>query len=338
MPVWKIRSLRAGREQRVPLAESGVTSLSIPRAVGPDRVRIAYARTVRDSNIWRIREPDPSHPAGIAKPEPFSPINSTRPERGAQFSPDGNRIAFLSSRSGSDEIWVCRSDGSKLMQLTSFGGVQIGHPEWAPDSERIVFHARPEGRSRLYVVSASGGPPRQLDHGSMQAALPNWSRDGRSIYYDTVGSHQIWKIPAGGGQPAQVTKGPDDYFAVESLDGKALYYSKHTATGFSLWKLSFESGAESQVLVLEPLSGGTGFFVVEDGIYFSARREARTHGSIRFFNFASGKISEVAAIDKSPLGLTAFPFSRGQARTILFGQLDRSGSDLMLIENLPVDR
>jgi Tol biopolymer transport system component/DNA-binding winged helix-turn-helix (wHTH) protein len=336
MSVWKIRSLRAGQEERVALAESGVTSLSIPRAYGNQKLRVAYARTVQDSNIWRIREPGPGSHGSFVKAEPFRSINTTRQEFNAQFSPDGNRIAFESSRSGTTEIWVCRSDGSKLVQLTAFGGAQIGGPQWAPDSERIVFHARPEGKSNLYIVSASGGPPRRLSDVPVQAATPSWSRDGRWIYYDTVGSHQVSKIPVSGGQPVQVSSDPGTHITSESLDGKWLYYSRQTPTGMALWKVPSQGGEGSQVL--ESLRGGRNFFVVEDGIYFIPRPEAGTHTSILFLNFSSGKTTTVAALEKPPVGLTAFPFSRGQARTILYGQMDRSGSDLMLIENLPVDR
>ena len=47
-------------------------------------------------------------------------ISSTRMESGPQFSPDGSKIAFESTRSGAYEIWMCRSDGSGLIQLTQF--------------------------------------------------------------------------------------------------------------------------------------------------------------------------------------------------------------------------
>ena len=52
-------------------------------------------------------------------PERF--ISSTRDESNPQFSPDGKRVAFSSKRSGAGEIWICDSDGSNPVQLTSFG-------------------------------------------------------------------------------------------------------------------------------------------------------------------------------------------------------------------------
>ena len=137
----------------------------------------------------------------------------------------------------------------------------------------------------------------------------------------------------------QVSSDPGTHITSESLDGKWLYYSRQTPTGMALWKAPSEGGDGSEVL--GSLHGGRSFFVVEDGIYFIPRSEAGTQASIRFLSFSNGEITQVAAIGKQAGqagGLTAFPFSRGQARTILYGQMDRSGSDLMLIENLSVDR
>src|SRR5690348_9607649 len=66
-------------------------------------------------------------------------ISSTRDDVNPQFSPDGSRIAFVSTRSGHPEIWACNSDGSKAVQLTSFGGAAVNDPRWSPDGERIAF-------------------------------------------------------------------------------------------------------------------------------------------------------------------------------------------------------
>ena len=50
-------------------------------------------------------------------------ISSTRVDRDAQFSPDGKKIVFSSNRTGSFEIWICDSDGSNALRLTSLGGL-----------------------------------------------------------------------------------------------------------------------------------------------------------------------------------------------------------------------
>src|SRR5262249_1985560 len=103
--------------------------------------RLAYTKPFFDSNIWRFEVPSPHGKIS----SPMELISSTRDDVEAQFSPDGKRIAFDSNRSGSDEIWVCDSDGSNAVQLTSLGVGNTGAPRWSPDGERIVFHTSAEG-------------------------------------------------------------------------------------------------------------------------------------------------------------------------------------------------
>jgi Tol biopolymer transport system component len=293
---------------------------------------MVYVKSLHDSNIWRIRE---EAPGIVSRPEPF--INSTREDDNAQFSPDGRRIAFQSGRSGSVEIWVSRSDGSSPMQLTSFGGAQIGGPHWAPDSEHIVFHARPEGTSHLYVVDVNGGAVQQLTNGPARGGgTPSWSRDGRWIYFasNRTGRAEIWRMPVAGGEPTQVTTGGGAGTPLESPDGRWLYYSRLRSGLLSLCKVPVQGGPASQVL--ESLANSRAFFVVEEGIYFVPAPDANKRTALRFLDFDSGKARDVVPIQKRVgFGISVFPLSRGVPRTILWGQVDQDGSDLMSIENLP---
>jgi Tol biopolymer transport system component len=327
--LWRIQVENPGAARRIAAAGAGATFLSIPRRFG-SKVRLAYAREIRDMNVWRMRVGQSSdrRPTVIAKPALL--IDSTREDGNAQFSPDGRRIAFGSSRSGAQELWVSRSDGSNPQRITSFDGVQVGAPHWAPDSERIVFHARPQGRSELFVVKASGGPPRPLSREPILGSVPSWSRDGRWIYFSS-NKFELCKVPAEGGRIVQLTA-QRGAFGLESFDRKWVYYSKLTESAYSLWKVSPEGDGESQVL--ESLAGPRSFHLTEEGIYFVPRQAAPNMASMRFLDFATGKVSEVIPLKTSSLGITVFPVFPGQPRTILYDQVDQSGSDLMLVENL----
>jgi Tol biopolymer transport system component len=62
--------------------------------------------------------------------------------RFASFSPDGSKIAFVSERDITSEIWVMNSDGSSKIQLT--GGEaederQNSNPSWSPDGLKLAF-------------------------------------------------------------------------------------------------------------------------------------------------------------------------------------------------------
>jgi Tol biopolymer transport system component len=246
-----------------------------------------------------------------------------------QYSPDGRRIVFASDRSGSTEIWVCESDGSNPLQLTSFGGPLAGTPRWSPDGRQIAFDARPGGRAAIYVVSVQGGRPRRLTTGASNDVTPSWSRDGKWIYFasDRTGSWQAWRMPAEGGQAVQVTK-KGGLAAFESPDGKTLYYAKgQNAPG--LWKLPVQGGEETPVL--EQLGAGYWDYwaVMEDGIYFY---DAGTK-AFEFFSFATRKITRIAKPEKEPFRHNAGFSVSPDGRWILCSQIDQDMSNIMLVEN-----
>jgi Tol biopolymer transport system component len=126
-------------------------------------------------------------------------ISSSRFQADQQFSPDGKRIAFSSDRSGSFEIWVCNSDGSSPVQLTSFGGAYTGTPHWSPDGRWIAFDSRPGGKAGVFVISSEGGEPRRVTEGNWDDIVPSWSRDGKWIYFSSNrgGDKELWKVPVG---------------------------------------------------------------------------------------------------------------------------------------------
>jgi len=247
-------------------------------------------------------------------------------ENSAQFSPDGNQVAFQSSRSGDSEIWLCNSDGSNPVQLTSRVGAATGSPQWSPDGHHLVFHAYTDGQGDLYAISAMGGSPRRLTRGPDDETQASWSRDGRWIYYGSNrgGERQIWKMPVEGGQSVPVTRA-GGITGQESPDGRFFYYSKAWRGELSLWRLA---PAEQQVL--KSIHNHSAFAVVDDGIYFIEKSHATGGASIRFIGLSGGQAREIMAADKPVVvGLTVSP-DRG---TILYTQVDREDSDLMLIEN-----
>ena len=105
--------------------------------------RLVYVRSLADSNIWRVETPASGVPS--ASP-PFVAISSTRWDLNPQFSPDGNRVAFESTRSGGWEVWLADPDGSNPVQLTSMGVGISGTPRWSHDGQLIAFDSNSAGQ------------------------------------------------------------------------------------------------------------------------------------------------------------------------------------------------
>ena len=167
-------------------------------------------------------------------------IPSTRIDAVPALSPDGKKVAFVSYRSGTPQVWVCDRDGSNAKQLTSFPEPGAGLPAWSPDGRQIAFDSSVGGSWDVYVIAAHGGAPRQLTAESTFEGASNWSRDGRWIYFgsDRSGKFEIWKVPAQGGTAVQVTK-TGGHKPVASADGD-LFITKSrglsTTPGRCRWK------------------------------------------------------------------------------------------------------
>jgi Tol biopolymer transport system component len=259
-------------------------------------------------------------------------ISSTRQDHSPQFSPDGKKIVFASDRSGSDEIWVCDSDGSHPTQLTFFDGPVNGTPRWSPDGQQIVFDARLAGNADIYVMRAEGGRPRPLTQEPSHDVMPSWSRDGRWVYFcsNRSGAYQIWKTPAAGGQAVQVTK-QGGFEAFESPDGELLYYTKGRGPG-GIWQMPVAGGEERQAPELLAAGYWRYWAVQEQGIYFVAP-VASARPAIKFFSFATRRVTQLGVLERDPIqgpaGFTVSP----DGRWVLYAQADQSISDIMLVEN-----
>ena len=314
--LWKI-SARGGEPQRLQFGQEG-TEPSIRGS------RLVYARQVSTLNIWR-KQLDSKHSSLPA--DRF--LSSTVIESGPQYSPDGSRIAFESTRSGSYEIWMCRSDGTNLVQFTHFNNV-TGTPRWSPDGQQIAFDSRAHGNADIFVMDSQGGLPRQLTNETSADVIPNWSRDGRWIYFASArsGVWEIWKMPSAGGAVAQVTR-HGGYGGFESLDGKFLYYTKYPAVS-GIWRMPTSGGEETLIVAgVEPEFWGY-WAVAEKGIYYL---DTTAKPAIAFFDFTSRQVTRIVEFQNRPArevtGLAASP----DARTILYTQLDALTRDIVLVDN-----
>lgn len=106
--------------------------------ISPDGQTIVYTVTTSDIktakrrvNLWRV-DPDGQN----ARPLTFGDTRDESPV----FSPDGLRLAFISSRSGDPQLWLLPMQGGEPEQQTDFPG-GVGGPIWSPDARKLVVKA-----------------------------------------------------------------------------------------------------------------------------------------------------------------------------------------------------
>ncbi len=301
--LWQIALGRTEAPDKMPFGHDGTSAI-----VSSSSNRLAYVQTQINGNIWRVDLDDAKAKARIL-------VTSTREQYDPIISPDGRRIVFRSNRSGSDEIWVCDSDGSNAQQLTSFGGALTGTPRWSPDGKEIVFDSRAGGEANVYVIDANGGVPRKLETETRMNSLPSWSHDGKWIYFASGLTHSnltLWRVAATGGRAVQLTN-TASIMPIESPDGQYVYFVRFTERKFRLWRIRPDGSGESIVNAMPPLdSDGYEWWPFESGIYFYAYKEGKAE--IDFLDLGTSRIRRICLLDKppGPLGGRAFRFTRRQ--------------------------
>lgn len=144
-----------------------------------------------------------------------------------RWSPDGSRIAFISDKSGEDEVWVVAQDGSTPPeQLTTGGNVFRYAAEWAPDGKRIAFGDKD---GKIFILTVADHKLTQIvDAQFGQIRDYAWSPRGNHLAFsksNNTGFRSIYVWSAGDGQLHKVT---DELFNAHSPawdpQGNYLYY------------------------------------------------------------------------------------------------------------------
>jgi TolB protein len=114
--------------------------------------------------------------------------------------------AFVSNRTGDDEIYVVDVDRGQLVQLTRNPG-RDADPAWSPDGTKIAFDSAREGAVSIFVMDEDGTNITRLTHGSEADASPSWSPDGSRIafYRDLGNGSHIFLIDVDGNHLREVT-------------------------------------------------------------------------------------------------------------------------------------
>ena len=292
-------------------------------AVSRRGYRFAYEHLLRSLSIWQMNL------AAAGDKHPYLVVSSTSDTDqgpGPQFSPDGQKLAYMSDRSGTMEIWISNRDGSSPFQLTAVGGA--GTPRWSPDSQAIVFDVNTPRGSKIVSMNLHGGAPQVLTPDAFDNVCPSWSRDVKWIYFASLrsGDWQVWKMPSYGGTPVQVTQ-HGGHAALESLDGKFVYYAKNADAEPEIWRAPVSGGEEKPLPLVRPGTWAS-WQMVEGGILFVGPSLGH-QAVLSFYDLAKDRTSTLAVLERTPFWLGA----TRDGRTVAFDQPGREQDQAMLVEN-----
>lgn len=315
--LWQVRA--SGGEPRW-LGVSG-RDLDEP-SVGAGGRLIAFEQWNDDTNVYRL-----DLNGDTAAERAFGSSGwDWRPH----VSADGRKVVFVSDRTSAPELWWAEL-GAPLSdrQLTEMGGPYIDRPRLSPGGDEVVFDARPGGNADVYAVDTRSREVRRITEHSAQDVAASWSRDGKHIYFGSnrSGAWQIWRVPAAGGRPVQVTKS-GGFFALESVDARWLYISRRHESGIWRQPLSTAGPAEPVTAALVPLDRSH-FAVTKHALWFIRRPEHDRPVLSRLI------LDTDAIEDLGVLG--RIPYNSGLAlgadgASAFFTRIDRLESDIVVLD------
>lgn len=142
------------------------------------------------------------------------------------WSPDGDHVAFISDRSGTQQLYVTTAQSNSISQLTHSPG-EKSSPGWSPDGRRIGFISHGITGSQLHWVDRDGTDHQIIDDGRVGAISHfAWSPNGQQILFDAKqdGELRVYKSTVESTE-LQVLTDFDSWWPAWSPDGKRIAIS-----------------------------------------------------------------------------------------------------------------
>lgn len=275
------------------------------------------------------------------------------------FSPDGKRLAFLSDRDGTTQLYVMWLDTREVAKLTNLER-SPGAPVWSPDGTKIAYSTFVSASESPLAIRMPERPPgAQWARGATIENRLSWAADGSG--YRPIGWTQVFVVDARlGGTPRQVTDGDYNHSNPQwSADGRTIFVSgirkpdaEYLRGDSEIYAFDLESKSPEQLTDRKGPDGGQR--VSPDGKWIAYvgfdEKNYTSHlsslylmdvkgGSKRMLagNLASSPSDVTWAWDSSGVfytvgekGVTVLYFSdiQGKTTTVLSGQHDLSGFSL----------
>jgi TolB protein len=201
-----LQDLATGSRELVPGTDEG---LNITPAFSPDGRRLAYAHGTEAGTDIYLYGLGGSRAAGGASAERIT-TGRFSDNLSPAWSADGQRIAFISNRARTPQLYVMGADGTgqEVLGRFDFGATgTTSAPAWSPDGLLIAFHRDVGGVPQLFVLDVATRALRQLT-GAGRNEDPSWAPDSRHLVFvsSRTGARELWIVDLETGRLRQLTR------------------------------------------------------------------------------------------------------------------------------------
>lgn len=183
-----VQDATTGRRRAI----SDGTTLDFTPAFSPDGNKLVFSRAIEEgTDVYTLTIKDNCCLQRLTVGRFSDNLSPT-------YSPDGQRIAFVSTRSGLPQIYVMAPDGTDQQLFAPFDYGVTGSsnaPDWSPDGQSVIFHRDVGGTIQVFVLDARTRTVRQLTSLGRNED-PTWAPDSRHVAFvsDRSGVRHLWVI------------------------------------------------------------------------------------------------------------------------------------------------
>ncbi|MEF1301881.1 Tol-Pal system beta propeller repeat protein TolB, partial [Vibrio owensii] len=200
-------------------------------------------------------------------------LQSKQPLMSPAWSPDGQKLAYVSFQNGQAEIFIMNIYTGEREKVTSYPR-HNGAPRFSPDGSQLALVLSKTGSLQVYTLDLKTRKLTQITRGRSNNTEPYWHPDGKSLIFtsDRGGKPQIYKVDLGSGSTNRLTwQGSQNLGGQITPDGRFLVMVNRSDSGFNLAKQDLETGAlqvlTKTLLDESPSIAPNGGMVIYSSIY-----------------------------------------------------------------------
>ena len=263
-------------------------------------------RGIFSTKIAYVLKRGPRFELQVADADGFNPqtvLSSLEPIRSPKWSPDGNKLAYVSFESRKSTVIVQDLATGQRKTIANFRGDNYA-PNWSPDGSKLVVSLSKDSVSQIYVISASGGDAVRVTESNGIDTNATFTPDGKDIIFvsDRSGGPQLYRVPASGGTPPQRLTFEGNYNVNPrmSADGKLVAFVNRDGGKLRIATLEL---ATSQINILTegPLDDSPSFSPNGRTILFESKAGGRgTLGSVSVDGRVKSRLTSQAGDVREP--------------------------------------